>query len=164
MTNLSDYFAYDETAPFLLRNLKDRGTKAKAGDYTHGSLTNHGYYVTGLNKKRLSLHRIIWELNFGKIPEGYEIDHINMDRTDNRISNLRLASRTENNLNRKKYKGRINDDLPKGIYHHPSWGNTYQAKIAFNGKKYSKSSTDISLLISWLEEKRKELHGDFRRS
>lgn len=164
MSIISEYFAYDESAPFHLINLKDRGTKAKAGDFTHGSMTDKGYYVTGLNKKRLLLHRVIWELNFGEIPKGYEIDHINMDRSDNRISNLRIASRTENNLNRKKYKGRINNHLPKGIYHHPSWGKTHQAKIAVNKKKYSKASTDISVLIAWLEEKRKELHGEFRRS
>lgn len=164
MSIIPEYFAYDELAPFLLVNLKNRGTKAKAGEFTHGSMCSHGYYVTGLNKKSIRLHRIIWELNFGEIPYGYEIDHINMDRSDNRISNLRLASRTENNLNRNKYRGRIDNSLPKGIYHHPSWGRTYQAKIAVNGNKYSKSSTDISFLISWIEEKRRELHGEFGRS
>jgi hypothetical protein len=164
MSIISDYFAYDESAPFLLINLKDRGTRVKAGDFTHGAKTDHGYYVTGINKKRFRLHRIIWELHFGEIPKGYEIDHINMDRSDNRICNLRLASRTENNLNRKKHKGRIDSNLPKGIYHYPGSGNTYQAKIAVNKKKYSKASTNLAILITWLEEKRKELHGDFGRS
>jgi len=145
-------------------NLKDRGSKAKAGFPTHGSKTSHGYYVAIVNKKSYSLHRVIWELNFGPIPDGYEVDHINMDKTDNRISNLRLASRSQNNCNRKRYKRRVGSSLPKGIYHHPSWGKTHQAKIAINGIKYSKSSTNVEELISWLEEKRMELHGEFRRS
>lgn len=42
------------------------------------------------------IHRIIWEAFKGKIPEGYEIDHINTIRNDNRLSNLRLVTHKEN--------------------------------------------------------------------
>lgn len=41
-------------------------------------------------------HRIVWEMHYGKIPEGFEIDHINHIRSDNRIENLRIVSRSEN--------------------------------------------------------------------
>lgn len=45
-------------------------------------------------------HRVIWFLYYGVWPKS-EIDHINGDRGDNRITNLRLATRSENGQNRK---------------------------------------------------------------
>lgn len=41
-------------------------------------------------------HRVIWYYFNGEIPEGYEIDHINGDRADNRLENLRIVTHTEN--------------------------------------------------------------------
>ena len=41
-------------------------------------------------------------MHYGDIPNGMTIDHINNDTSDNRISNLRLASYTQNNWNTKK--------------------------------------------------------------
>lgn len=41
-------------------------------------------------------HRIIWETFVGEIPEGYEIDHINTNKTDNRLENLQIVTHKEN--------------------------------------------------------------------
>lgn len=48
--------------------------------------------------KRWYAHRIAWMLHYGTEPSGY-IDHINRDRSDNRISNLRLCTHSENMCN-----------------------------------------------------------------
>lgn len=45
------------------------------------------------------VHRIIWETFNGDIPDGYEIDHINTIKTDNRLYNLRLVTPKENKNN-----------------------------------------------------------------
>lgn len=61
---------------------------------------SNGYKRFTLNGKKYYYHRFIWELHFGNIPEGFEIDHINRDRLDNKIENLRLVSHQDNNKNK----------------------------------------------------------------
>jgi hypothetical protein len=45
------------------------------------------------------VHRVLWETFKYEIPEGYEIDHINTIKTDNRLENLRCVTHLENNNN-----------------------------------------------------------------
>lgn len=58
-----------------------------------------GYMRVAVGNRRYREHRIIWEMHNGAIPEGYEVDHINHVRSDNRIENLRLVKRQQNNQN-----------------------------------------------------------------
>ena len=65
-----------------------------------------GYYYYGLfigkgpNKQRLWRrgHRLIYETFVGKIKNGYEIDHIDGDKHNNNLTNLRMVTRSENML------------------------------------------------------------------
>lgn len=65
-----------------------------------GTQNGNGYLWTSINGKKKFMHRLIWEYVRGPVPAGTEIDHINGDRTDNRIDNLRLVTRNQNNQNR----------------------------------------------------------------
>ena len=56
-----------------------------------------GYDYVRVNKKLHRVHRLIWCMFHGYEPS--EIDHINRNRADNRIENLREVSRTQNNYN-----------------------------------------------------------------
>lgn len=58
----------------------------------------HGYTQTTILSHVQRGHRVAWAIHYGSWPEG-EIDHINGDRTDNRIANLRDVGRTENGRN-----------------------------------------------------------------
>ena len=66
-----------------------------------GTLDGQGYYMTQLNKVRFKNHRYIWELFNGPIPEGFQIDHIDGNRSNNRLENLRVVSPSENSRNKK---------------------------------------------------------------
>ena len=63
-----------------------------------------GYLVGNLMKVRVYSHRVAWALYYGRWPSD-EIDHINRDRSDNRIENLREANRSENTSNKSKKSG-----------------------------------------------------------
>lgn len=72
----------------------------RTGNYRDTSRMSSGYAACkcGISGKvyRDSAHRVVWFIHNGIIPEGMEIDHINRDRLDNRIENLRLVSRAGN--------------------------------------------------------------------
>jgi hypothetical protein len=67
------------------------------GRHADCSLTSNGYRVVSIGGKRLRAHRIIMAM-LGK-PVVEQIDHINQDKTDNRLANLREVTHRQNNLN-----------------------------------------------------------------
>lgn len=85
------HFSYDAETGVITRN--DRKGS--------GSYDKDGYLIIKVNAKQYKAHRLAWFLFYGEFPE-MEIDHINRDRTDNKISNLRESSRLENIANVKK--------------------------------------------------------------
>lgn len=76
--------------------------KGTAEHWTQGSINNHGYRKIGYNHKNYLVHRLIAE-TFIPNPENKPcIDHIDRDRLNNNVSNLRWSTIKENNLNQKK--------------------------------------------------------------
>lgn len=103
-------------------------TKIKTG--TVISSTNYGYLRLFIDNKRYKLHRLAWLYEFGVLPSKF-IDHINGNRSDNRIVNLREVTNAENCLNQKKAKKNSSTGL-LGVSKH---GNgKYQASIMYKGK------------------------------
>jgi hypothetical protein len=84
----------------------------KPGDRA-GCQQNHGYRSISIDRERCLEHRLAWLYVYGEHPAGY-IDHINGDRTDNRIENLRPASKIENGWNRANNSN--NTSGHKGVY------------------------------------------------
>lgn len=67
--------------------------RVKAGD--EAGSHQHGYIYIRINSRRYKAHRLAWVLTYGEWPK-HQIDHINGDKADNRISNLRSLTHQEN--------------------------------------------------------------------
>lgn len=72
--------------------------KRKAGS-TVKSKDAAGYIAINIDGKGYRAHRIAWLLEKGQDPGRFEVDHINRDKIDNRIENLRLSTRGQNRAN-----------------------------------------------------------------
>lgn len=90
-----------------------------------------GYVRIKIGGKKYYAHRLAWIYAYGSLPD-LAIDHINRDRSDNRIHNLRDVSVSENLKNKSTYK--TNKSGVDGVH----WCKTnkrWVARIGVNGKK-----------------------------
>lgn len=100
---------YEEASRFLAYD-KDSGNiewicnkgVRKSGDAA-GRIGRDGYLWTTFNGHKFANHRLAWLLTHGKFPEEH-LDHINQDKTDNRLQNLRECTHAENCQNRESYQ------------------------------------------------------------
>lgn len=131
--------------------------RARAGAVA-GTFT-HGYTRINVSGSLQYAHRIAWLLSYGSWPE-HEIDHVNMNRNDNRITNLRSATKAQNTMNRKA-KGKLG---LKGV--RVQRNGLYSAIIWVSGKwKYlggnCKTPEEANSLFVSAAQK---LHGEFWRA
>jgi hypothetical protein len=96
-----------------------------------GYKNSHGYILIGVRRKMYYAHRLAWLYVFGDFPEC-QIDHINCNKSDNRISNLRLATGSQNKANSK-----LRSDSKNGLKGIKKKGNRWKAKIKVNGVETS---------------------------
>ena len=90
----------------MTSEVRDKTTNSILPTFNNSS----GYLTVSLSKNNKSyyyaVHSLVWKtVNGPEIPEGYEIDHINSDVSDNSISNLQLLSKAEN-LGKRTYNHR----------------------------------------------------------
>lgn len=93
---LKENFKYNEiTGEFIRTKCRMRPSKIGVSAYTKH---NSGYYCVSIGDNRYLAHRLIWLYVYGVLPDF--IDHINRDKLDNRLTNLRSVSRRINSENR----------------------------------------------------------------
>lgn len=98
-----------------------------------GSLDKDGYLIIKIKGKQYKAHRIVWLLYNGAFPNG-EIDHINRDRLDNRIENLRVCTRKEQVENRNYFPNK--DTGVIGVYFDRTKGLKKNYATRFDGGVY----------------------------
>ena len=145
-----------------------KGLYALVDDGDYKELSKYNWFASGhpgqlyacrynpKNKSRhIRMHRQI--LN---APENMEVDHINLNRLDNRRSNLRLATRQENSFNRKKFNKKSHSKY-KGVTFHIR-DRCWQACIRVNGKHIYLGSFDKEVDSAMAYNKAaKKYHGKF---
>jgi hypothetical protein len=99
-----------------------------------GTLTKNGYLSFGINNNEYLVHRIAYFMYYSVMPSE-QIDHINHNRTDNRISNLRCVDGFENHKNMSLSK--LNSTGITGVTFDAS-RNKWTAQIRSDGRQYSK--------------------------
>jgi hypothetical protein len=75
--------------------------RIKIGDKA-GHLKTNGYIALKLNNLQYRMHRIIWAYHYSAIPNNLQIDHIDGNKANNKIENLRLATHSQNKSNNKR--------------------------------------------------------------
>lgn len=126
-----------------------------------GTLDYHGYFRIKILDQRVMAHRLAWMHYYGERPVE-QIDHINLNRSDNRIDNLRLATRSENHRNRRVYShsktGEKGIKLLKGKY--------YVARIGIGSgqMKHIGCFATLSEAKAAYAEAQKQYHGKFART
>jgi hypothetical protein len=101
-----------------------------AGTPALGSLMKNGYRIGAFLGVEILAHRAMWCIVFGAWPEGY-IDHINGDRSDNRIRNLRDVDQQTNMRNARI--SRANTSGCTGVHFHKATGK-WQSHITVSGR------------------------------
>lgn len=109
--------------------------RVKAGDLA-GSKVKNGYWVVDFENKGISVHRVVMCLNLKRdlLPEEI-IDHIDGNRSNNKISNLRIVTQSENNVNRKY----CNLKSEQGVIFEGGKFPRWKAAWNNNFKRFSKS-------------------------
>ena len=130
------------------------------------SIGNHGYYYVILsnngNQEYLLIHRLVAIHFIPNIKNNKFVDHIDSNRLNNTISNLRWCDSSENQHNRQLNEN--NTSGVKGIYWHKK-EQKWRAQIVFNNKNihlgYFDDINDAKLAR---QKKSKELYGEFLNS
>lgn len=134
---------------------KKKKNKGKIAGYLRPPLY---YRYIGINGKYYLAHRLIFLYHYGYIP--FEVDHINGQKDDNRIENLRQANRSQQiyntNISSKNTSG------VKGVSYYTSCKRWY-GKITVAGQIYRKSFDDKLKAENWVKYMRRLHHGEFAK-
>jgi hypothetical protein len=143
---LHELFDYNlNTGIFIWKKVKPSSLKNKKAGYLHSS----GYIQIRISGKNYQAHRLAWMIVYGEDPKNLLIDHINGNKTDNRICNLRLATNQQNQRNNKC----------KGFY----WNKQkkkWKAHIRIDGKLKHLGLFDCPLLARLAYEKASKIYFD----
>lgn len=160
-STLKDLLDYDpETGDFTwLKRGQGRSVGSIAG---HQWVDRSGikYINICVQRQRCRAHRLAWLWVYGVWPDKY-VDHIDGDGSNNRISNLRLATASENLANSKRPKN--NTSGAKGVSFDQA-SQKYVAKISVNCKRLHLGSFDtVSEAAEAYAKAAKGYYGEFAR-
>ena len=139
----------------LFKWLEDNHRKKKG--WFSGTDLGNGYLVIKINNKVVRTHRLAWYLMNGAWPKQ-QIDHIDGNNSNNKLSNLRDVSPAENSQNRRK----VRPDSKTGVLGVSYRRERYVANIKINGERKCLGTFDTPEQShqAYLEAKRKYHKGN----
>ena len=132
--------AYDSATGNLIWKIRS-SPRANAGSVAGCIDTSNGYRKIGVKGRYYFAHRVVWLLAFGCWPTT--IDHIDGNRDNNKLSNLREVTASENQQN----QGGPHRDNKTGYLGVSlnNWTGKYQAQIKLNGVSHQLGHYDTAL-------------------
>ena len=143
----------------IIKNQLTRGRGGRPGQIA-GGMNQMGYWVVICKGRTIQAHRIAWVFAFNVWPDG-EIDHINGVRSDNRICNLRVATRSQNMMNCGKKSN--NASGFKGVSWHKLVGKWSAGITVAQKRTHLGVFKDKQEAAAAYAEAAKRLHGEFAR-
>lgn len=151
----NEVLRYDNGVLYWKKTLSNVAKEGKIA----GCLTSSSYGSITVDKKQYCLHKVIFCMHHGYIPE--QVDHIDMDRKNNKIENLRACNNSLNSMNRT-----VQSNNKLGIKN-VCWNKQnkkWWVQVSAQGKKVvSKMFDDIELAELVAIEARNIYHGFFAR-
>jgi len=144
---------YDESTG-LFTNIVDRGKVAKKGQ-TPGHLDKKGYVTITVNRVCYRAHHLAWLYVYGKHP--YQIDHIDGNRANNCITNLRECTLNENMQNVSKCKKQTHS-RHIGVSFHKAHG-LWVGYLVVDGKRHSKQFRTEEEAVGYRAELKRTYHS-----
>ena len=130
--------------------------KIKVGSKA-GTINSEGYCRVSIDGKKHSMHRVVFLMKHGYLPK--EIDHINGNKTDNKIENLREVTRTQNRYNVIGYKN--NTSSVKGLTFNKKLNKWELSMNVDRKRKYIGLFEDFELAELVAMEARNKYHGAY---
>ena len=122
-----------------------------------GCLNGDGYRVVNLDGRLFRVHRLIWLYAHGTFPKF--LDHRDGNRSNNKISNLRRVTKSQNNWNGKT--PHTNTSGAKGVTQYGSAGK-WRACVTKHGKQYCRAGFEtFEQAKAAAQSLRLTLHGEF---
>jgi hypothetical protein len=151
-------FDYDPLTGVMTRKIT-ASSNALAGSPV-GYVTSDGYLAAYVMGRQYKVHRLAWLHFYGEWPNG-QIDHINRQKQDNSIKNLRVASASQNQRN--KAISKANKSGVKGVF----WNKKDRRWVAICRSdvrgQYIGSFQDQQAAIDAVRRFREQQHGAFAR-
>lgn len=129
--NWSELFTYEPDTGVIRWKTNRPGRGCVAGREA-GTITNARRYCSVMvNGKRHYVHRVVWELVHGPVPDGMCIDHIDGNGLNNRLANLRITTLSGNQRNRRIGKNCRTGVI--GVNNHPAGGFSVHCSSKYIG-------------------------------
>lgn len=156
--DITNMVYYDKSSKTMLRWKISESTKIRKDMQAGRICSTSGYGRITWRGSTEYIHNVVWKLFHGNVPENHVVDHIDLDKSNNSIDNLRVCTIAENNRNTAIKS--TNKTGVKGLFW-DKYNNCWRGTVTINGKVHYKRSKDFHVLEAWIAEMRESLHGEF---